>query len=101
MHHLRDVQALNKVISDDVGGSNDHIVNVLHTQSQKQTFLSSLKWVLGASIVPDHLVIPKANIKVTSLLFRGLQSLNYTRVHQVATQLEVDNDVVELGLTSV
>ena len=101
MHHLSDVQALDKVISDDVRCSNDHIINVLDTQSQKQTFLSSLKRVLGASIVPDHLVVPKANIKVTSLLLCSLQSLNHTRVHQVTAQLEVDNDIVEFGLTSV
>jgi len=99
--HFLDVQAFDQVISDNVRCTNHHIINILDSQSKQKSLLDALKGILGATIVTNHFVIPKTHEEVLSLLLGCLQSLNYSWVHQIAAQLDVDYFFTWTGLSAV
>lgn len=99
--HFLDVQAFDKVISDNVGCANHHVIHILNSQSKQKSLLDALEGIFGAAIVTNHFIVPKTHIEVLSLFLGCLQSLDHAWVHQIATQLDVDYFFTWTGLSTV
>ena len=60
-----------------------------------------MKRILVSTVVLDHIVIPEAQVEIVTLSAGGLEALDHTWMHQVATGLEVNDVVLDARLASV
>ena len=83
MNYRLDIQALDEVFSQNVGGANDNIVDVLAGKSHKNSFLDGNDGIVNSFIEPCHVVIPNSYVEEVTKFFCLLEPFQMAMVQEI------------------
>jgi len=83
VHHRLDIQALDEVFCQNVGGTDDNVVDMLAGQGHEHSFLDGHDGIVNTLVIPCHVVIPNAYVKEVPEIFCLLQPFQMPVVEKI------------------